>query len=166
LLKKCPLFKKRGRPKNYLGLKDKNLSGDLLVEKILVGMDDSKQSFNALRYAISEAKKKGLKKITVVHSEPRRSPEEMTKEDLAISRKILEIAESMGKKAKLRVKTQLLTRGLTPDTDIVKFAEENNCNHIIIGSMGRSGISRILLGSVAEGVVEKAHCVVTVVRGI
>lgn len=59
----------------------------------------------------------------------------------------------------------MLVRGNDPDVDIVKFAEENDFNHIFLGSRGRSGLERILFGSVAESVVEKAHCCVTIVRG-
>lgn len=51
-----------------------------------------------------------------------------------------------------------------PARKIVEFAEANGVDHIIIGSHGRKGVSRILLGSVAELVVRRAHCTVTVVR--
>lgn len=52
----------------------------------------------------------------------------------------------------------------TPIRDIVEFAEENDVDHIVIGSHGRSGVSRVLLGSVAEQVVRRASMPVTVVR--
>ena len=57
-----------------------------------------------------------------------------------------------------------LVRGNPPAIDLVKFAEEDDYDHIIVGSHGRSGITRILLGSVAEEVIRKAHCPVTVFR--
>ena len=47
---------------------------------------------------------------------------------------------------------------------IVQFAEKEDSQHIILGSTGRTGITRILMGSVASEVVQKAHCPVTVVR--
>jgi len=46
----------------------------------------------------------------------------------------------------------------------VEYAEESDVDHIVIGSHGRSGVSRILLGSVAESVVRRADMPVTVVR--
>lgn len=134
----------------------------ILEEKILVGLDDSEESWNAFDYAILEAKKKNLEKITVLHSK-----EGGGKTDLAEYRageEILERAESLGEKEDIKVETELLMRGVEPDNDIVKFAEENDFNHIIVGHRGRSGIRRVVLGSVAGGVVEKAHCMVTVVR--
>lgn len=51
-----------------------------------------------------------------------------------------------------------------PAREIVRFAEDNDISHIIIGSHGRSGASRVLLGSVAERVVRRAPTTVTVVR--
>ncbi|MFO0754545.1 MAG: universal stress protein [Thermodesulfovibrionales bacterium] len=47
---------------------------------------------------------------------------------------------------------------------IIHYAESEGYNHIIVGSTGRTGVARILLGSVASEVVAKAHCPVTVVR--
>ena len=51
-----------------------------------------------------------------------------------------------------------------PARTIIEFAEMGNIDHIVIGSHGRSGASRILLGSVAERVVRRAPVPVTVVR--
>jgi len=51
-----------------------------------------------------------------------------------------------------------------PAREIVAFADANEIDHIVIGSHGRSGPSRVLLGSVAERVVRRASTSVTVVR--
>lgn len=131
---------------------------NFLTEKILVGIDDSNESWKALQYAINEAKQKEVEGITVVHSKERGKQARSGKG-------ILKEAKEFGKEEGISVVTQLLTEAYDPDVNIVKFAEENYFNHIIVGSKGRSGIQRILLGSVAEGIVEKAHCPVTVFRG-
>jgi len=47
---------------------------------------------------------------------------------------------------------------------IVDYAETHGFDHIITGSSGRTGASRLLLGSVAAEVVAKAHCPVTIAR--
>lgn len=52
----------------------------------------------------------------------------------------------------------------SPPRGIVEFAEENDVDGIVLGSHGRSGVSRVLLGSVAEQVVRRAQVPVTVVR--
>lgn len=51
-----------------------------------------------------------------------------------------------------------------PDREIVAYAEEHDIDQIVMGSHGRTGTSRILLGSVAEKVVRRAPVTVTVVR--
>lgn len=49
-----------------------------------------------------------------------------------------------------------------PSHTIVEVAED--CDQVVIGSHGREGVSRVLLGSVAESVVRRAPVPVTVVR--
>jgi nucleotide-binding universal stress UspA family protein len=51
-----------------------------------------------------------------------------------------------------------------PARAIVDYADEEGVDHIVIGSHGRTGVTRVLLGSVAEKVVRRAPCPVTVVR--
>jgi len=48
-------------------------------------------------------------------------------------------------------------------TEIARYAEEQGCDLIIIGSHGRSGLAR-LLGSTANAVLHHAHCDVLAVR--
>lgn len=52
----------------------------------------------------------------------------------------------------------------TPASAIIEFAEEESVDGIIIGSAGRSGVSRMLLGSVAENVARKSSVPVTIVH--
>ena len=47
---------------------------------------------------------------------------------------------------------------------IVEYAKENAIDLIVMGTHGRSGLSSILMGSVTEKVVHKAHCPVLTVR--
>ena len=47
---------------------------------------------------------------------------------------------------------------------IVSYAEEENIDLIVIGTRGRSGFTKLLLGSVASKVVTYAHCPVLVVK--
>ena len=51
-----------------------------------------------------------------------------------------------------------------PAREIVAYADDHDVDHIVIGSRGRSGAKRVLLGSVAERVVRRAPVPVTIVR--
>ncbi len=51
-----------------------------------------------------------------------------------------------------------------PDAEIVEFATENKVDLIVMASHGRTGISRLLMGSVAEAVMRKAPCPVLIVK--
>ena len=48
--------------------------------------------------------------------------------------------------------------------EIVSYAESNNIDLIVIGTRGKSGFKKLLLGSVASGVVTYAHCPVLVIK--
>jgi nucleotide-binding universal stress UspA family protein len=52
-----------------------------------------------------------------------------------------------------------------PGEAIVAAAESEKADLIVVGSHGRSGVSRFLIGSVSDYVVRHAHCPVMVVRG-
>jgi nucleotide-binding universal stress UspA family protein len=51
-----------------------------------------------------------------------------------------------------------------PAATIVEYAEDHGVDHVVMGSHGRTGVSRVLLGSVAEGVMRESPVPVTVVR--
>jgi len=51
-----------------------------------------------------------------------------------------------------------------PADEITKFADEEHADMIVIGSHGRTGIGRFLMGSVAEAVVRQANCPVLSIK--
>jgi nucleotide-binding universal stress UspA family protein len=51
-----------------------------------------------------------------------------------------------------------------PHKEITDWAREQGVDLIVIGQIGRSGLQRILIGSVTEQVIEHAPCPVLVVR--
>lgn len=53
--------------------------------------------------------------------------------------------------------------GNIPD-EIVRLANENDCDLIVMGTHGRTGVSRLLMGSVAEQVMRRAECPVVTVK--
>jgi len=51
-----------------------------------------------------------------------------------------------------------------PKSQIIDIASDWHANLIVLGSHGRKGLDRFLLGSVSEAVVRHAHCSVEIVR--
>jgi nucleotide-binding universal stress UspA family protein len=51
-----------------------------------------------------------------------------------------------------------------PASTIVEVAKREGVDHVVVGSHGRAGMSRVLLGSVAEAVVRRSPVPVTVAR--
>ena len=63
---------------------------------------------------------------------------------------------------KLNTEVIITTKSLV--AEIVDYAQSNNVDLIVVGTRGRSGFKKLLLGSVASGVVTYAHCPVMVVK--
>lgn len=71
--------------------------------------------------------------------------------------------EAAAKAAGVEVESALIEG--QPAEKIVEFAEQNDIEMIVMGSLGKTGLDRFLLGSVAENVVRHAKKPVLVVRG-
>jgi nucleotide-binding universal stress UspA family protein len=52
-----------------------------------------------------------------------------------------------------------------PVEEILRVARERHCDLIVMGTHGRTGLSRLLMGSVAEAVVRTASCPVVTIKG-
>jgi universal stress protein A len=64
--------------------------------------------------------------------------------------------------ATLRVDYRLLTGD--PTGEIVRLADDEQVDLIVVSSHGRTGLSRMVMGSVAESIVRHAHCPVVVFK--
>jgi universal stress protein A len=62
------------------------------------------------------------------------------------------------------VKTEKAVRHGKASVQIIKMAREMKADLIVMGSHGRTGLSHVIIGSVAEAVIRHAHCPVLVVR--
>jgi nucleotide-binding universal stress UspA family protein len=77
--------------------------------------------------------------------------EDMLRDDAeAAVRAVVDRAEAAG------VTAETVVADGTPSNEIVRYAEEEDCDLIVMGTHGRGGIDRLLLGSVAEKVVRAA----------
>ena len=66
------------------------------------------------------------------------------------------------REAKFNVSTELVEGD--PKSQIIDIAHEWRADMIILGSHGRTGLDRFLMGSVSQGVVRHAHCSVEIIR--
>lgn len=78
-------------------------------------------------------------------------------EDLAFAKKLME-------NSNIQCDAQQSVRGFSPGEDLVKFAEENEIDHIFLGIKKKSKAQKAILGSTSRYVILKAPCPVTTVK--
>jgi len=129
--------------------------------KILVGYNGSEVAKAALAQAKSYAKTFDAL-VHVVTSLEGGSGE--TIEEISAAAENLKFAQDYLESDGIRCKTEQLVRGLTPGEDLVKFANENEIDHLFVGIEKKSKTRKMLLGSTAQFVILKAPCPVTSVK--
>lgn len=135
-----------------------------VMKRILVPLYGSSESEAALREAFDlfpEAKIHAFHVVQVTEfpQYPNKSAYELAVEK---GREILTRADEITGKHNQEIETAM-KEGHAAKT-IVRYAEENDIDHIVMGSTGWSGAVRVLLGSVAESVARRAPCSVVIVR--
>ena len=143
-----------------------------VFKNILIPFDLSAQSTRAFKVAVDVAKKydSKLTLLTCLEGDAwhhkyydSRADSELIKKQKKVSEKHLEKLEAIAKKNNVTVKSQILTSKSVVN-DIVVFAKSRKYDLIVIGSHGRTGLDKIILGSVANGVSQKAKCPVLIVK--
>jgi nucleotide-binding universal stress UspA family protein len=86
---------------------------------------------------------------------------ERKKEEL---QKFLDYILKIGEESSVEVKIQIIEDSGSVIHAILEYAENEKTDLIIVGTRGHSKVKKLLLGSVAEGVVTYAHCAVLVVK--
>ena len=137
--------------------------------RILLAVDDSKFSEAAAQAVIARYRVQGLE-VRVFHAaEPPTlftapemaeyiPPKESAQEAKALVAKTANALRSAG----INVTTDIVQGD--PKTLIIENAEAWGANLIVLGSHGRRGLKRFLLGSVSETVMRHAHCSVEIIR--
>lgn len=142
-----------------------------MYSHILIPLDESRCSQSALEHALKLAQLCSAK-VTFLHV-LRDPPPELSQYTApeyhgSLTDKIVQDAEAMLERALIRAeKLELeaetkLERDTRPSEAIIAASKEMDL--IVMGSHGRSGISRLLLGSVTENVVRQSEKPVLVVR--
>ncbi len=146
------------------------------IRNILVPTDFSDFSRYALNYAIAFAQTFKAK-ITLIHVTPERELDSLRQVSTFFEpgqlEKLLKQRESEDRRQLNEFIPPELKKGIEveaihtvgmPFLDIIKTAKKKKVDLIIIATHGRSGLSHILFGSVAEKVVRNAPCPVLSIR--
>lgn len=72
--------------------------------------------------------------------------------------------EIKSQESSIKFHSKIIISAMKASGTIVNYAENTNVELIVVGTRGRTGFKRLLLGSVASDVVTYAHCPVLVVK--
>ena len=145
----------------------------LAVSKVLVGIDGSDHSFRAAQYALEISKKYVAKLIAVtvtyMPAKSRMSQQEAIEVGAGLSemdkaKKWFESFTQSARENKIDLKTELVNSQRPVDYVILEYAEKEGIDLIVIGTRGRSRLSKIVLGSVASRIVTYSHFPILVVK--
>lgn len=141
--------------------------------RILVPVDDSDRSHEALSYAVNEYPDADITALHVIDPHNYYSASGIEGGVTTSAAQLQENLENHADTLLTSMQDEAREDGVDIEVDrvtgsvanaIVSYAAEQDVDHIIMGSHGRSGTSRVLLGSVAETVTRRSPVVVTIVR--
>ena len=157
---------------------------DNRISKILVAIDGSEHSMKAVDLALEMAKKESsspqkigseLTALTVLDvSRPRRFLSSFIaaptyglrelEEERNAAKHWMDAVRKKAEEKKIPFRSEIIEGLVSAEATIVDYAESHQIDLIVVGTRGRTGFSKVLLGSVASRVVEYAHCSVIVVK--
>jgi len=156
-----------------------NLNNNIF-SKILIPVDGSTNSMKAIDYAIDLADKykSELLALHVLYSQSGFSFHKETVAGAITSSSLNDLNldakqeaekwfEEINKRAeekKVQIKTEVVFTVISIVEGILTYAEKENINLIIIGSKGKSGWKKLIVGSVASGISTYAHCPILIVK--
>ena len=143
-----------------------------MYQHILIPVDGSSTSEHALQEALRLAQQHGaqLELVYVVENI-------LNKEGFVIYPELQETMRNKGRKILTQALSVVQEAGLTAETKLLEGggariasvilaeAKRWRADLIVIGTHGRTGISKLIFGSVAEGVVRTSHIPVLLIRG-
>lgn len=146
---------------------------DIPLKRILVALDGSDFSFRAAKYAIKIAKMANAE-IFFMHSvvnPPYGDPRSAGMMISAYIKEATELAElwyinagNMASEQGVKFTAETIFDVASASDSIVNYAESKKVDLIVVGTKGRTGLKRLILGSVASGVVTHASCPVLITR--
>ena len=145
----------------------------MLFKNILVPFDNSKFSMRAFKVALDIAEKYNSKLTiaTCIH-DPGYTGDwytdshfvaKIVKDQKKTAAKFLSQPQLMAKKRGIKIRTSVL-EGESVVKKIVSFAKSQKIDLIVMGSHGRTGWNKLMLGSVANGVLNASKIPVLIIR--
>ena len=142
-----------------------------ICKKIMIATDGSENVKNAVSYGIEIAKATGAEVYAayVVSDEHA----QIARRDLGFAKAIEKNLADKGRRAtadvgeagkEVGVKVESILLKGRPVEEIIDYAEKNDIDMIVMGTLGLTGVKRLLIGSVAENVVRHSKVPVLVVR--
>lgn len=138
-----------------------------MIARVLVGYDGSESSERALAFATDLARRYGAEVHVLAVARPPDFGDDVETEAV-IEQAQRHIARKL---AAARSRLQgtdpacvFVTAVGHPAEQLVRYAERNAVDHIVVGHRGHTLFERWLIGSIARQVIAYAHCAVTVVR--
>jgi nucleotide-binding universal stress UspA family protein len=138
---------------------------------IVVGVDGSKCSHSALRFALNEAHIRQAKlRIVVVWHVPLAAygagwappPPHLAEDSKTAAKEVLEDALRTVKEDAGSIEIESIVREGQPANVLVEESAE--AEMLVVGSRGRGGFRELMLGSVSQQCAHHARCPVTIVR--
>ena len=144
-----------------------------MATHVLVPVDDSEQAKKAIDFAVEEHADARITALNIIDPSDFYAATGIEGGAMANYEQIRENHENRAKQILENARERAAEQGVEIETDhvlggvsrtIIEYAEEHDVDHVVIGSHGRTGASRILLGSVAERVARRSPVPVTIVR--
>jgi len=129
--------------------------------KILVGYDGSNVSREAIDLSVEHA---NAFKAEIIIVRSMVGGPEVPRKDFEVAENDLEYEKNRLLDKKIPCEAILSVRGLEAGEDLVRLAEENKVDEIIIGVRRRSKVGKLLFGSTAQYVILNASCPVVSVK--
>ncbi len=140
-----------------------------LPKKILIGVDGSDASLKATAYAIklaqlAQAEVVALHVILLPAYASQKTVDSLRKELSARAEEVWERIKKLPDSSDVKFEARVIETNRSVVQAMVDFALKSNVELIVLGTRGFAGVAKLMLGSVAAGVVNSAHCPVLVVR--
>jgi nucleotide-binding universal stress UspA family protein len=144
----------------------------VLFKNILVPFDLSSTSNRAFKVALDVAQKYDSKitLITCVEGDAwhhkfydARADTMLLKQQSKAAKKYMEKLEAQANKVGVNIKLQIL-KSTSVIKDITTFAKSRKMDLIVMSSHGRTGLDKVILGSVANGVIQRTRCPVLLIK--